>query len=80
MEPRPLRIHVDDAGQATVEKGTGDADLKLPVQALGAAYLGGGNLVAQHRAGLLVEQRPGAATELSFAMRTPVAPSGAMGF
>jgi GNAT superfamily N-acetyltransferase len=74
------RIHVDDAGQATVEKSTGDADLKLPVQALGAAYLGGGNLVAQHRAGLLVEQRPGAAAELSLAMRTPVAPSGAMGF
>ena len=74
------RIHVDDAGQATVEKSTGDADLKLPVQALGAAYLGGGNLVAQHRAGLLIEQRPGAAAELSLAMRTPVAPSGAMGF
>jgi GNAT superfamily N-acetyltransferase len=74
------RIHVDHAGQAAVERTTGDADLKLPVQALGAAYLGGGNLVAQHRAGLLVEQRPGAAAELSFAMRTPVAPSGAMGF
>lgn len=74
------RIHVDDGGQATVEKATGEADLKLPVQALGAAYLGGGNLVAQHRAGLLVEQRPGAVAELGFAMRTPLAPSGAMGF
>jgi GNAT superfamily N-acetyltransferase len=74
------RIHVDDTGQAAVEKTTTDADLRLPVQALGAAYLGGGNLVAQHRAGLFLEQRPGAAAELSLAMRTPVAPSGAMSF
>jgi GNAT superfamily N-acetyltransferase len=77
---RRWRIHADGAGQAAVEKSTADADLRLPVQALGAAYLGGGNLIAQHRAGLVVEQRPGAAAELSFAMRTPVAPSGAMGF
>ena len=74
------RIHVDDTGQASVEKSDTDADVRVPVQALGAAYLGGGNLVAQHRAGLLAEQRPGAVAELSKAMRTLVAPSAAVGF
>lgn len=74
------RIHADAAGQATVERSSADADLALPVSALGAAYLGAGSLVAQHRAGLVSERRPGAVAELSQAMRTPVAPSGAMHF
>ena len=75
------RIHADATGQAT--RG---ADLRrrrgrrCRSQALGAAYLGGGNLVAQHRAGLVAEQRVGAVRELSQAMRTPVAPSAAMAF
>jgi predicted acetyltransferase len=74
------RIHADAAGQATVERTSADADVTLPIQALGAAYLGGGNLVAQHRAGLVAEQRAGAVRELSQAMRTPVAPTAAMAF
>ena len=38
------------------------------------------NLLAQQRAGLVLEQRPGAAAELAAAMRTPVAPTVAVGF
>jgi hypothetical protein len=74
------RIHADATGSATVEPTSADADVRLPVQALGAAYLGAGNLVAQLRAGLVTEQRAGAVAELSAAMRTPLAPSAAMAF
>jgi hypothetical protein len=50
------------------------------VDVLGAAYLGGGNLLALQRAGLVAEQRTGAVTELWRAMRTDVAPTAAVGF
>jgi GNAT superfamily N-acetyltransferase len=69
-----------DAGAATVERSTAEADVRLPVAALGSAYLGGGNLVALLRAGLVEERRSGAVAELSRAMRTEVAPSAAVGF
>jgi predicted acetyltransferase len=74
------RIRADAVGEATVERTTADADLRLPVEALGAAYLGGGNLAAMHRAGLVEERRSGAAAELSRAMRTEIAPTSAIGF
>ncbi|MEP6648986.1 MAG: GNAT family N-acetyltransferase [Lapillicoccus sp.] len=74
------RIYVDGTGRATVEQAFSEADIRLPVQALGAAYLGGGNLVAQQRAGLIAERRTGTVAELSRAMRTPVAPTAAIGF
>ena len=74
------RIRADDTGHAVVERTSADADVKLPVQALGAAYLGGGSLVAQHRAGLVVERSTGAVSELSRALRTQLAPGAAMGF
>jgi hypothetical protein len=74
------RIHSDAAGVATVERTTAAADVSLPVEALGAAYLGGGNLVALHRAGLLTEHRQGAAGELWRAMRADTAPTAAMEF
>lgn len=74
------RIHTDDTGAATVESSTADADLRLPVQALGAAYLGGANLITMQRAGLLQERRRGAAAELWRAMRTDVAPTAAVNF
>src|SRR4051812_8229217 len=74
------RIRADDSGQATVERSTEDADVRLPVEALGGAYLGGGNLVAQLRAGLVAERRKGAVGELWRSMRTEVAPSAAVGF
>ena len=39
-----------------------------------------GNLHALARAGLVAEQRPGAAGDLWRALRTDVAPTGAVGF
>jgi len=74
------RIRADDAGEATVQRTTAESDVRLHVEALGAAYLGGGNLVAQHRAGLVAERREGAVAELWQAMRTEVAPTAAVGF
>ena len=74
------RIRADDAGGAVVERTTAEADVRLRVEALGAAYLGGGNLVALQRAGLVTERRRGAVAELWRAMRTEVSPSGAVGF
>jgi GNAT superfamily N-acetyltransferase len=74
------RIHSDAAGAATVEPTAAAADLSLGVEALGAAYLGGSNLVAMNRAGLIVEHRGGAVAELWRAMRTDVAPAAAIEF
>jgi GNAT superfamily N-acetyltransferase len=74
------RIHVDGAGAATVQTTTTEPDMRLPVEALGAAYLGGGNLLAQHRAGLVAERRQGAVAELWRAMRTDILPTAAVGF
>jgi predicted acetyltransferase len=74
------RIHADDSGAAEVERTDTDADLRLGVQALGAAYLGGSNLLGLARAGLVTEARAGAARELWRAMRADVAPTAAIGF
>jgi GNAT superfamily N-acetyltransferase len=74
------RIRADAAGDATVEKTTAEADVSLSPAALGAAYLGGGNLVALQRAGLVAERRTGTLAELWRAMRTQVAPTAAVGF
>ncbi|MCB0895640.1 MAG: GNAT family N-acetyltransferase [Nocardioides sp.] len=74
------RIHADASGAASAERTTAEPDLRLPVEALGSAYLGGGNLVALARAGLVAEARPGAAGELWRALRTDVAPAAAVGF
>ena len=71
---------MDDAGEVTVERSTAEPDLRLPVEALGAAYLGGGNLVARARAGLVTERRKGATAQLWRAMRTEVGPASAVGF
>ena len=67
-------------GAATVERSTAEADLRLRTEALGGAYLGGGNLVALHRAGLVGERRRGAVAELWRAMRTDEAPAASMDF
>ncbi len=74
------RIWADHTGKATVERTTAEPDLRLSMEALGAAYLGGGNLAAQQRAGLIAEVRKGAAAELWRAARTAVAPTAAFGF
>lgn len=74
------RVVADATGSAAVERTDAEADLALDVSVLGAAYLGGANLLAKHRAGLVTEQRPGAVRELWRAMRTDVAPTAAVGF
>jgi len=74
------RIRADDAGDATVERTTAESDVRLRVEALGGAYLGGGNLVALQRAGLVAERRKGGVAELWRAMRTEVLPTAAFGF
>jgi predicted acetyltransferase len=62
-----------DAG-ATCERTSDPADLALPVQALGAAYLGGTRLGSLAAAGRVAELRPGALAELSAAMSWDPAP------
>lgn len=74
------RVRAGGAGEATVDKTTSEPDVRLGVDALGAAYLGGGNLAALQRAGLVTEVRKGAVAELWRAMRTDVAPTAAFGF
>jgi hypothetical protein len=74
------RVHADESGAATVERTTDDADVRLPVEVLGSAYLGGANLIGLARAGLVTEQRAGAARELWHAMRSDVTPTAAVGF
>jgi GNAT superfamily N-acetyltransferase len=74
------RIHADGSGTASVERTDAEAELRLPVEALGSAYLGGGNLAALARAGLVAESRPGVASELWRALRTDVPPGASMMF
>jgi GNAT superfamily N-acetyltransferase len=74
------RIWTDETGTATVQRTPAEADLSLRVEVLGAAYLGGSNLVAQQRAGLVAERRKGSVAELWRAMRSEVAPTAAVGF
>jgi predicted acetyltransferase len=74
------RLRADATGEATVEATTTEADVRLPVGALGGAYLGGGNLLALLAAGHVAERRPGAVAELWHALRTDVAPGAAIGF
>jgi len=83
-EPAPWnagrwRIRVKDH-TAEVSRTDDDADVSLPVSALGAAYLGGANLSALQRAGGVAEHRPGATRELWGAFRTDVGPYAARGF
>lgn len=74
------RVVADADGFATAEPTDREADLRLPVEALGASYVGGGNLVGLVRAGLVTEARVGAARELWRSLRTDVAPAAAVGF
>src|SRR5215831_16043888 len=60
--------------RATCERTTGPADIALPVQALGAAYLGGTRLGPMAAAGLVAELRPGALAALSAALSWDPAP------
>jgi predicted acetyltransferase len=60
--------------RATCERTSAAADVTLPVQSLGAAYMGGATLGALARAGLAEEARPGAIAALSTAMSWEPAP------
>lgn len=62
------------SGEGSLTRTDDASEVSVPVAALGAAYLGQGNLVAAHRAGRLVEHRPGAVRELWHAFRGDVAP------
>jgi predicted acetyltransferase len=58
----------------TCERTSAPADLALPVQALGAAYLGGTRLGPLAAAGLVTEATPGSVAALSTAMSWEPAP------
>ena len=68
------------ADGASCDRTSAPADVELPVQALGAAYLGGTRLGTLARAGLVTEARPGAVAELSAAMSWEPAPWSPMIF
>jgi predicted acetyltransferase len=69
-----------DGGKPACERTTAEADISLPVTALGAAYLGGTRLGALAAAGQVGEHRPGALAELSTAMWWDPAPWSPMSF
>jgi GNAT superfamily N-acetyltransferase len=73
------RVRVKD-GTCDATRVDDDAEVSLPVAALGAAYLGGTNLAGLHRAGVVAEHRAGAVRELWRAFRTDVGPYAARGF
>jgi predicted acetyltransferase len=66
--------------RATCERTSAAADLILPVQSLGAAYLGGTRLGALAGAGLAEQTRPGALATLSTALSWDPAPWCPTGF
>lgn len=63
-----------DQGKPVCERTTAEADMALPVSALGAAYLGGTRLGGLAAAGQITELRPGAVASLSAAMWWDPAP------
>jgi predicted acetyltransferase len=69
-----------DGGKPVCERTTADADISIPVTALGAAYLGGTRLGGLAAAGQVVEHRPGALAELSTAMWWDPAPWSPLAF
>lgn len=77
---RRWRLVAGDDGIGTCTPTDDAADLRLPVAALGAAYLGGRTISAQARQGLVTELRAGAVAELSRAMRGDVEPLGGLHF
>lgn len=74
------RLTVGEDGRATCERTEDEADVELPVVALGAAYLGGRSLAALARVHDITEHRPGALGALSRALRSGTEPLSAIGF
>jgi hypothetical protein len=77
---RAWRLTVDATGTATCLPTSDDADVRLPVQALGAAYLGSRTIAAQAHQGLVTELTAGSVLLLSRAMSSDRAPVGAIEF
>lgn len=77
---RRWRLTVDPDGVGRCLPTEDAPELRLPVAALGAAYLGSRPVAGQVAAGTVTELRPGAAAELSRAMRADVEPIAAIGF
>ena len=77
---RAWRLTVDPDGVATCLKTADDADVRLPVQALGAAYLGSRNCATQAHQGLVTELKAGSVRLLSRAMSCDREPVGAIEF
>ena len=77
---RRWRLRAGADGVATCLPTEDEPDLRMPVAALGAAYLGSRPIAAQTAEGTVTELRPGAAAELSRAMRGDVDPVGSIGF
>lgn len=69
-------------GAATVVRAPSDSpvDVRMSIQELSIAYLGGTTLDALAQAGLVVESRPGAVADLSDAFRSRMAPRGSLHF
>lgn len=69
-------------GAATVARAPDGAaiDVRMSIQELSAAYLGGPSIDALASAGLVTEVRAGAAAELSDAFRSRLAPRGSLHF
>ncbi len=74
------RLTVDDQGVAACEATTADADVRLPVEALGAAYLGSRTIATQADEGRVIELSSGSVRLLSRAMSNDRRPVGAVGF
>lgn len=77
---RRWRLTAGDDGVGHCLPTEDEPALRLPVAALGGAYLGGRSIAAQAAAGAVTELRSGAVRDLSRAMRAPVEPGGAIGF
>ena len=77
---RAWRLTVDDDGVGTCQPTSDEADVRLPVQALGAAYLGSRSIATQADQGLVTELTPGSVWLLSRAMSSDREPVGAIEF
>ena len=77
---RTWRLQVDPDGAATCLPTSDDADLRLPVQALGAAFLGSSSLARQAHQGLVTELTSGSVRRISRAMSCDREPVGAIEF
>jgi predicted acetyltransferase len=77
---RAWRLTVDESGVGTCEPTGDNADVRLPIEALGAAFLGSRSLATQQYQGLVTELTPGSLRLLSRAMSCDRQPAGAIEF